>query len=324
MPLRVSWLACFLLFSLSIFIPGCPASSQRDVKNSRIAYDLGCDYMNKNQGRAAFEQYIKAVELDPEFADGHNALGLMYFGMKEYEKAERHLKTAIKLNPDVPDYYNNLGRVYSEVGRYKEAIESFKKAISFLVYATPHFAHANLGWAYYKNGQEEEAFKELNTALQISPNFCLGYRLLGIIYSEKNQPIDALRNLNKYREYCPDDPEPYFMIGEVKNRFQLASKDEVISDYMKSLEKRPVFCPSIKALGNLYYNGKNNQLALSYYENFISACGDDAEVFLNIADLYCKNGDRNKARVYLVSCIEKWKNTNYSSSCQKMLETISQ
>lgn len=315
-------LDCFLLFSLIFLLSACPPATTRDIRNSRIAYDLGCDYLAKNQGRAAFEQFVKAVEMDPEFPEAQNALGLMYLGLKEYEKAERHFKTAIKLNPDLPDYYNNLGRTYSEMGRYKEAIENFKKALSFLVYATPHFAHANLGWAYYKNGQTKEAFSELTTAIQISPNFCLAYRTLGIIYSETDQPLDALRNFNKYRENCPNEAEPYFLIANTKHKNKLAQEEEVVSDYLRSLEKNPSFCPSLKALGTIYNQQGKREPALQYYEDFVSACGDDSEVFLNIGNLYYQKGEINRARAFLHSCIEKWKNTDSSIRCQKLLESF--
>ncbi len=278
--------------------------------------------MAKNQGRAAFEQFVKAVQLDPEFPDAQNALGLMYFGLKEYEKAERHFKTAIKLNPDLPDYYNNLGRTFTEMGRYKEAIDNFKKALSFLVYATPHFAHANLGWAYYKNGQIKEAFSELTTAIQISPNFCLAYRTLGIIYSETNQPLDALKNFNKYKEYCNNDAEPYFLIADIKYKNRLAQDEEVIQDYLASLEKNPNFCPSLKAIGSLYNKQGKKELALKYFEDFTSSCGDDSDIFFDISNLYFKKGEINKARAFLKACVEKWKNTESSERCKKLLESF--
>ncbi len=323
MHLRAGLPGYFLLFSIiCISLVGCPATTHRDIKNSRIAYDLGCDYLNKNQGRAAFEQFIKAVEMDPEFAEGHNALGLMYMGLGEFAKAESHLKKAIELNPNLPDYYNNLGRLYTDMGRYKEAIENFKKAISFLVYSSPHFAHANLGWAYYKNGQIKEAFAEINTALQMSPNFCLAYRMLGIIYSETKQPLDALKNFNRYRDNCPDNPEPYYFIADIKRKYSLAKDDEIISDYNKSLEKLATFCPSLKALGEIYFQNKNFELALANYENFINACGDDSEVFLSIAEIYSNRGDFNKAKVYLTSCIDKWKNTDIAEKCQNRLNKL--
>lgn len=321
MHLLVNLLVFFLLFNI-IVLNGCHSSVSKDIKNSRIAYDLGCDYLSKNQGRAAFEQFVKAVELDPDFADGHNALGLMYIGLGDLVKAERHIKKAIELNPNLPDYYNNLGKVYTEMGKYPQAIENFKKALSFLVYSSPHFAHANLGWAYYKNGQLKEAFSELNTALQISPNFCLAYRMLGIIHSETSQPLDALKNFNKYRDNCPDNPEPYYYIANIKQKYGLAQNDEIISDYVKSLEKGANFCPALKALGRIYFQMKNYELALQNYENFVNGCGDDSEVFIDIADIYSKKGDISKARVFLISCIDKWKNTNISAECQKRLEQI--
>ncbi|MGC8927694.1 MAG: tetratricopeptide repeat protein [Myxococcota bacterium] len=320
MHLPAGLLVFSLLFSFIIF--GCPATAQRDIKNSRIAYDLGCDYLSKNQGRAAFEQFVKAVELDPEFGDAHNALGLMYLGLSDYQKAEIHFKKAISLNPNIPDYYNNLGRVYTEMGRYNEAIENFKKALSFLVYSSPHFAHTNLGWAYYKNGQIKEAFSELNTALQISPNFCLGYRVLGVIYSETNQPLDAIKNFNKYRENCPDNPEPYFLIAEIKQRYSLAKDDEIIADYQKSLERGQTFCPTLKALGKIYLKNNNYELSQQHFENFINACGDDTEVFLGVAKIYQKKGEINKAKVYLNSCVNKWKGSEIAKECQNLLNTI--
>ncbi len=71
--------------------------------------------------------------------------------------------------PDNPYMSDTLGWVYYRKNIYSRAIVYLKEAAEKLPnQATVHY---HLGMAYYKNGQVEQAKKELSRALQIDPNF---------------------------------------------------------------------------------------------------------------------------------------------------------
>ncbi len=56
-------------------------------------------------------------------------LGEKYFRIKKFEDAEHCFKVAIELDRDFPDSWNGLGVIYNTLNEYKRAILCFKKAI---------------------------------------------------------------------------------------------------------------------------------------------------------------------------------------------------
>jgi len=64
-----------------------------------------------------------AIELDPELAEGHAALGLILMGDTEndLERAERSLRRALELDPSLSIAYNWLASVLRQQGRYEES-----------------------------------------------------------------------------------------------------------------------------------------------------------------------------------------------------------
>jgi len=70
-----------------------------------------------------------AIELDPELAEGHAALGLTLLSQaillgdtqNELERAERSLRRALELDPSLSIAYNWLSNTLREQGRYEEA-----------------------------------------------------------------------------------------------------------------------------------------------------------------------------------------------------------
>jgi tight adherence protein B len=51
----------------------------------------------------------------------HNELGIAYMGLRNFEKAERHLQTAVKLLPNFGKAHQNLAVLYASVGKNVEA-----------------------------------------------------------------------------------------------------------------------------------------------------------------------------------------------------------
>jgi len=81
---------------------------------------------NFEKARAIFEGL---VELDPESANAHSALGGLLTLEQEDEAAIRHLKMSIRLNPSQIAPYVNLGEIYIRQQKIEDAVKNLKKAI---------------------------------------------------------------------------------------------------------------------------------------------------------------------------------------------------
>ncbi|HQU91711.1 MAG TPA: protein kinase [Pyrinomonadaceae bacterium] len=70
----------------------------------------------------------KAVELDPTLGDAHATLGNIYYGMWQWDRAERELKRAIELKPGYEKTYQYYYLLLRDTGRSNEAIQQIQKA----------------------------------------------------------------------------------------------------------------------------------------------------------------------------------------------------
>ena len=161
----------------------------------------------------ALEELIKAVKLDPNNADAHNLLGLVWLRKgaeaeelstrnqclkgeslalekqeadAQFKKAEQELRRAIALKQDFSDARNNLAVVMLHFGRYDEAVQLEEKALANIVYRDPYAAQGNLGQAYLEKGDYVRAAMALRQALFEQPKFCVGrYRLAKVYYEQR-------------------------------------------------------------------------------------------------------------------------------------------
>ena len=56
-------------------------------------------------------------------------LGLVDYNLKDYKCAKQKYCKAIELNPNFPDPLNNIGMVDRLLGNYQDAISAFKRSI---------------------------------------------------------------------------------------------------------------------------------------------------------------------------------------------------
>ncbi|HQU86659.1 MAG TPA: tetratricopeptide repeat protein [Pyrinomonadaceae bacterium] len=81
---------------------------------------------NLDKARTIFEGL---VELDPDSADAHSALGALLTLKQEDEQAIEHLEAAVALNPRQIAPYVNLGEIFIRQQRLEEAVANLRKAI---------------------------------------------------------------------------------------------------------------------------------------------------------------------------------------------------
>lgn len=82
----------------------------------------------ENRLEEAIGYLEKALELEPQFIDGWEALGQIYFRAQRLDDAIRVTQKFCELAPDAVMAHTNLSRLYQKKGLIKEAEEELAKA----------------------------------------------------------------------------------------------------------------------------------------------------------------------------------------------------
>lgn len=107
--------------------------------------------------RPALKFYQKSILIQPDLAEGYEALNRIFFGFTDFETARRFSRKALFIEPDQPDFLCNLGRIAVEYYDGEQALELFKKSLVIepanehslnnLLSCNPHrFTAADIEW----------------------------------------------------------------------------------------------------------------------------------------------------------------------------------
>jgi uncharacterized protein (AIM24 family) len=89
---------------------------------------LGILYFRLEEYRKAEDIYLKLTKKNPTIFSLRTNLGLIYFKEKRYFDSIRELEKATRLKPDYARAHNYLGLIYVELGKYRQAREEFLRA----------------------------------------------------------------------------------------------------------------------------------------------------------------------------------------------------
>jgi TolB-like protein len=125
---------------------------------SRAERKAGFDAGQEGAAQAA----RRALELDPDNASAHVALGSVHRNRNQWAESEAEYRRALELDPENPEAHLQYGQLLMDVGRLTEAIEFLQQAIVLdpgVVVSRKVLAAARL-----MAGQYEETLAELDRA----------------------------------------------------------------------------------------------------------------------------------------------------------------
>ena len=76
-------------------------AAQKSPNKGRVHHNLGRAYDTSRNPRKAYEQYLIATTVEPDFAKAHESLGISYMSMGAINEARKELSIALQLDPDL-------------------------------------------------------------------------------------------------------------------------------------------------------------------------------------------------------------------------------
>lgn len=136
----------------------------------------------------ALEAAVKALSLNPELAEAHATMGILYTRRLKGPDAKRELERAVSLKPSYAEAYSWLGWLLVITGELEDAIKASEKSVKLDPHST--YTRAYLSVVYLAAGKLESALNEARASKNIEPEYGISYYLEGLI----------LYHLQKYDE----------------------------------------------------------------------------------------------------------------------------
>jgi tetratricopeptide (TPR) repeat protein len=140
------------------------------------------------QYEEAVQHFSRSIELYPT-AEAYTFRGWSLSMSNRYAEAIADCKQAIELDPDYGNPYNDIGVYLIELGRPQEAIPWLEKAIQAKRYCCYQFPHFNLGRILVMLGKLEEAKRSFERALSHESDYEPARRALEIIRPHLRETI---------------------------------------------------------------------------------------------------------------------------------------
>lgn len=186
------------LVIMAFWVVSCATTNIKAQKQHGEALrNLGEEYYKQGDYTSALRELLKAEALNPDDPFLHNDLGLIYKAKKRLDLAVKHFRRALEIKPDYAPAKNNLGAVYLDKKEWDTAIKYFKEVSENMLYATPHIALANLGWAYYNKKEYTLSETYYHKALELEPKFINAQRGLGLTYIAMGRTDEAIEILER-------------------------------------------------------------------------------------------------------------------------------
>ena len=202
--------------------------------------------------------FKSAIELDNQFIEAHAYLGMVYWWMNQFQKAEEQLELSLDLakksfnEPGLATVYNFLGIMYKRWKKYPKAIKYFEKGLELNIQLQDKFSEGkvkqNMGGCFAAMLKPDLAHELLNQSMQIYIDFeediNIGNALAetGHVYKNNGEYTESLINhlkaLGMFRKVSSrfNEYRVLFVIADTYSRLGMFEETKRYLEDIKSFE----------------------------------------------------------------------------------------
>jgi len=193
-------------------------------------YNRGLYLFNENQDKEALNDFNKAIELKPDYADAYNNRGSLFIKQGKPDEALNDLNKAISYNTNFVQAYFNRGFLLYQKKQYAEALMDYNKVIELKPDTKKLTIVYNLiGLLYMSEKKYKEALDNFNKAIELKPGFAEAINNRGSLLIAQGKYEEAIRDFSTVIEFRSDYAEAYFNRGIAE--FNSGKKDAGCQDW---------------------------------------------------------------------------------------------
>jgi tetratricopeptide (TPR) repeat protein len=169
--------------------------AEKEEKVSKLLSE-GVEYWRGKHGREAIDRFEQVLKLDPNNAEAHFSMGIIYESSGNFVEASVSYKRASEERPDNRDYRDAVAAVEKKL-LAKQKVDDKQGELRIL---------AEDASAAYKRGEyisALELYKQLDAK---APNQALVKYNIGTLYLAIKNPFTALEYYQQARKLKPDEP----------------------------------------------------------------------------------------------------------------------
>jgi serine/threonine protein kinase/Tfp pilus assembly protein PilF len=178
----------------------------------------------------AKQAVAKALELDERLAEAHSALAAIRFYNLELQGVESEFLRAIELNPGFAQGLHWYALYLAAMDR-KDAAETEIK-LAREIDPKSLIINANVGWCYYLAKNYDKSIEAQKETLRLDPSFGVSYGYLGQAYLEKGQYEMAIE---AFRRNVSLEPSSVSRKSELANAYFRAGRmkeaEEIVEEF---------------------------------------------------------------------------------------------
>jgi tetratricopeptide (TPR) repeat protein len=312
------------------------AAASVDPKAARAHFNKAMSLLQTRDFPKALQAFQDAASAQPDYAKAYYEIGkILWKQNQDVPKALTAFRSAVKYDPRNAIYLRNLGEILSTSGNFREAESYFTQALAVepghaetnynlaivkiglgapkdailyakaAVDASPSTARYNhqLGLAYESSGDTASAIRYYGLAVQHDATYVAPLVNLGKLYDDGGRYDEALAVLTKAAQLAPEDFAANNNLGNAYAHKGL--HQQAMERFQVALRARPTATATRYNLGLSYAELSRDGEAKQAFLDVVKIDATYWDAYLKLARLLVKEGDKQSAKSFLQTLLEK-------------------
>jgi tetratricopeptide (TPR) repeat protein len=280
-----------LLLTPSFALAQSPHANSIDAKQSAVtAFEAGQNAQQRGDLNSAVKLYSGAINSDPTLFQAYYQRATALIALGKEAEAESDLKKTIELRPDFARAHRALGQLLLDRGMTDDAKRELARAIEL----EPKLSGVRIFYAsaLIKSGEAQRAIEHLRAAIEQGESAPLAHALLGVAEERAGKLDEAMADYSRAIAMEANNAtarEGRARLYEIRGEIAKA-----IEDYSIAYRAQP--SPDVAArLAMLHVRAGQPQVAIKIYRALIQERPNEPLLRAELARLLSENGQAEEA-----------------------------